>query len=212
MKPVVRENFKISVDRLEVLRMMGVPKRGGDRAANAPAQALQRYPRALEEGLRLVRPAAIYTFCRIEDVPYHVVFKKASRLAFAVCTIGPAVEEEIARSSAAGDSLRALLLDAIGSVAVESVARETAEGIRAETAALGLEAGVRFSPGYGKWAIEEQRTLFSIVDGSAIGVKLNDSCIMEPRKSVSFAVRIGDDPDARGGRYKRSGNGKEERA
>jgi hypothetical protein len=194
--PVIREDFSISVDRLEVLRMMGVPKRGGDRAANAPAQALDLYPRALDEVLGLAAPAAIYAFCRVEDVPYHVVFRRASRLAFAVCTIGPAVEAEIARSSAAGDSLKALILDAIGSVAVESVVRQTADGIRAEATATGLKAGVRFSPGYGKWPLEEQRTLFRIVDGSAIGVRLNDSCIMEPRKSVSLAVRIGKDPDA----------------
>jgi hypothetical protein len=197
VRPVIRQDFTLAVDRLEVLRMMGVPKRGGDRAANAPSQALKAYPRALDEALGLVAPAAVYVFCRVEDVPYHVVFKRASRLAFAVCTIGPAVEAEIARSSAAGDSLRALLLDAIGSVAVESVVRQTAEGIRAEAAAMGLKAGVRFSPGYGKWPLQEQRTLFSIVDGSVIGVGLNDSCIMEPRKSVSFAVRIGEDPDAR---------------
>ena len=198
MKFIAGGDLHAVVDRCEVLRMMGIPKRGRDRAENAPAQALELYPAVLEEALSLVKPAALYALCRIEDVRYHVVFRKASHLAFAVCTIGPALELEAARSSCAGESLRALLLDAIGSVAVESLARQTARIIADAAAAMGLEAGVRFSPGYGKWALEGQRELFAIADGAAIGVRLNDSCIMEPRKSVSFAVRIGARPDARG--------------
>jgi hypothetical protein len=40
-------------------------------------------------------------------------------------------------------------------------------------------------------ALEEQKTLFSIVDGGAIGVRLWPTCIMEPVKSVSGLIGIG---------------------
>lgn len=197
MDPVVSHDFQVSVDQGEVLRLMGVPKHGGGRRQNTPDQAFELYPAILREALALVRPKAIYTLFRAEDVRYHLVFRKAGHLAFGICTIGPGVEDEVARSSKAGESLRALILDAVGSVAVESVVEQAVARTRETAAGMGLRAGVRFSPGYGKWPLEEQRRLFSIVDGAAIGVTLNDSCIMKPRKSVSFAIRIGHDPDAR---------------
>ncbi len=196
MNPIIADDFKVEVDRGEVLRLLGVPKRTGDRALNAPPQAIDLYPLVLEEALSLVRPKAVYAVFPTEEVPYNKVFKRASSLGFAVCTIGPLVETEAARCSSGGESLKGLLLDAIGSVAVESVVEDTAGRIRMHAAGRGAKAGVRFSPGYGAWPLEWQRDLFGIVDGSMVGVKLNDSCIMEPRKSVSFAVRIGAAPDA----------------
>ncbi len=188
--PILADDFEVSVNRDEVLRMAGVPKRGGSRAENAPPQALELYPAVLSQALELVRPRAIYMVCRASDVRYHKVFKQAVRLGFGICTIGPALEAEVAARSAVGESLRALMLDAIGSAAVECVVAQTASRLRAMAWEEGLSAGVRFSPGYGSWPLEWQREVFKIVDGAAIGVTLNDSCIMEPRKSVSFAVRI----------------------
>ena len=197
MEPVLCHEFNVSVDENEVLRMMGVPKRGGERSDNAPGQALELYPVVRDEALGMIEPRAIYTLCRAEDVRYHSVFRKAGHLAFGVCTIGRAVEDQSVRCARRGESLRALLFDAIGSEAVESVVDQTAGKIKTAAEQMGLRAGIRFSPGYGVWPLEEQRALFKIVDGSAIGVRLNEACVMEPRKSVSFAMRIGLDPDAR---------------
>jgi hypothetical protein len=196
VKPVVCADFNVTVDADQVLRMMGVPKRGGDRRDNAPGRALELYPAVRDEALLLVRPRAIYTICPVADLRYHPAFKRASHLGLGICTIGVALEDESADSGRRGESLRALLLDAIGSEAVESVVDQTADRIRTAAGRLGLDAGKRFSPGYGKWPLEEQRLLFSIVDGSVIGVRLNEACIMVPRKSVSFAIRIGTRPDA----------------
>ena len=189
---ILADDFEISVDRDEVLRMAGVPKRGGTREKNAPPQALELYPAVLSQALELVRARAIYTVCRTSDVRYHKAFKQAVRLGFGICTIGPALEAEVAARSAAGESLRALMLDAIGSAAVECVVAQTASRLRTMAGKEGLRAGARFSPGYGSWPLEWQRELFKIIDGAAIGVRLNDSCIMEPRKSVSFAMRMDD--------------------
>ena len=195
--PVLTERFSIEPDPHEILRMMGVPKRGGGRFKNAPPKAVGLLEELKDHALLLVEPKSIYVLCRADEISYHEVFRKAGRLAFAVCTIGPRLENECLRFAESGFSLKALVLDAIGSVAVECVVEETAEKIKTRATGLGLKGGVRFSPGYGKWPLKEQRSLFGIVDGSAIGVSLNSSCIMEPRKSVSFAMRIGDKPDAR---------------
>jgi hypothetical protein len=195
--PVLVEEFSIAIDPQEVLRMMGVPKRGGGRIGNAPSKAVRLCDELEDEARSLVEAKSVYVLCKASEVRYHLVFREASHLAFAICTIGPRLESESLRYAEEGSSLKALVLDAMGTVAVESVAEETAGLIRARVGARGLEGGVRFSPGYGKWPLEEQRSLFSIIDGGLVGVKLNSSCIMEPRKSVSFAMRIGIRPDAR---------------
>jgi cobalamin-dependent methionine synthase I len=195
--PVLDYGHSIAMDPQEVLRMMGVPKRGAGRVRNAPQRALDMYEELKDRAVSLVMAKSAYVLCRSDEVGYHEVFRKASHLAFAVCTIGPDLEAEVLRLAEGGSSLGALVLDAMGTVAVESVATETARRIRAEAEGLGLEAGVRFSPGYGKWPLSAQRFLFDIIDGGVVGVKLNPSCIMEPRKSISFAMRIGTRPDAR---------------
>lgn len=49
----------------------------------------------------------------------------------------------------------------------------------------------RFSPGYGDWALEEQKILFSVLDcAHTIGLTLTESCMMAPVKSVTAVMAI----------------------
>ena len=49
----------------------------------------------------------------------------------------------------------------------------------------------RFSPGYGDWALEEQKILFSVLDcAHTIGLTLTESCMMAPVKSVTAVIAI----------------------
>ena len=49
----------------------------------------------------------------------------------------------------------------------------------------------RFSPGYGDWALEEQKFLFSVLDcAHTIGLTLTESCMMAPVKSVTAVIAI----------------------
>jgi 5-methyltetrahydrofolate--homocysteine methyltransferase len=52
----------------------------------------------------------------------------------------------------------------------------------------------RFSPGYGDWALEEQKILFSVLDcAHTIGLTLTESCMMAPVKSVTAVIAITED-------------------
>ena len=52
----------------------------------------------------------------------------------------------------------------------------------------------RFSPGYGDWALEEQKILFPVLDCShTIGLTLTESCMMAPVKSVTAVMAITED-------------------
>ena len=113
-------------------------------------------------------------------------------MATVICTIGSILEEQVDRLFAQGDPLRALILDAAGSTAVEAVADEVNLLICKEQKGKGRQVAARSSPGYGKWNLEEQKLFFSLLPAYEINVKLNEQCMMLPRKSCSFCLAIGD--------------------
>jgi hypothetical protein len=86
--------------------------------------------------------------------------------------------------------MKGLVLDAIGSEAVEQVARQTDTILCKKAQDMDLWPSKRFSPGYKAWDIEEQRYVFRVIPGEDIGVTLNKSCMMIPRKSVSFRINF----------------------
>jgi cobalamin-dependent methionine synthase I len=53
---------------------------------------------------------------------------------------------------------------------------------------------LRFSPGYCDWPISEQKKVFELVQADMIGVSLNESFLMNPRKSVSGLFGITEEP------------------
>ena len=60
---------------------------------------------------------------------------------------------------------------------------------------LGLKAARRVSPGYGRWNVARQADLLAYLPIEEVGVRLTDSSMMIPRKSVSFAVMLVDPQD-----------------
>jgi hypothetical protein len=62
-----------------------------------------------------------------------------------------------------------------------------------EATARGLSVGMRASPGQEGWSIQQQRVVFGVVPAEEIGVRLTSSCLMLPRKSVSFVIGLGPD-------------------
>jgi hypothetical protein len=95
-----------------------------------------------------------------------------------------------------GDTVGALLLDAMGSAAVEEAADRLGAIITGVEVPPDYDApavSCRISPGYGLWPLEAQGPLFGHLPHAAIGVTLRPSLLMEPRKSISFAMWLGAD-------------------
>ncbi len=118
-------------------------------------------------------------------------FKGAEAAYLFVVTIGDRIEETASRQMGEGDYLGGYLLDRIGSLAVESLAKSAEEALRRKYGSRGYSTSARFSPGYCDWPIEEQFKLAKILDFSRAGVRLTKSCMMVPRKSISAMVAIG---------------------
>jgi len=85
---------------------------------------------------------------------------------------------------------RALILDSLGSEAAEEAAIQSDRILVEKAREMGLWPSKRFSPGYGKWDIREQQYVFQVLPGKDIGVSLTESCMMIPRKSVSFRINF----------------------
>lgn len=182
----------IEAPRTQVLRLLGI--RASDRP---PRESLQRViDEELDAAPGLMVPRVVMSARR--GLPGSTTFDPDLPLALVVCTVGPALDARIEQHTRTGESARAMVLDAIGSAAVEELADRSNGRICERALSAGLKPDVRRSPGYGRWAIEEQRLVFDELDPAEIGVTLTPSCLMNPSKSISYAVPlIGGDPGRR---------------
>jgi hypothetical protein len=143
------------------------------------------------EARDLVEPRGCYTIKRMDTPPASGPFRGAERVAYSVCTIGHGLEERVAELSRTDEPLRALILDAIGSAAVEAVADVVNAAICREVGQDGTFSNRRISPGYRSWPIEGQAEIFALLPTPVSRVVLKPTWFMEPRKSISAAVSVG---------------------
>jgi hypothetical protein len=118
-------------------------------------------------------------------------FPDAKELAITVCTIGPGLEERVTEYSQNGDTLRAMMLDGIGSAAVDTLAQEICRYISHDALSRGLQASSPVNPGMPGLDIREQWNILELAGAGEIGVNLTSSGIMVPRKSTSLVNALG---------------------
>ena len=128
---------------------------------------------------------------RAEEVGLEAV--EAERLVVGLVTAGPEIEERASALLREGESTRALLLDAAGSAAAEEAADLLGAIVAGqEHGQSAARVGCRVSPGYGPWPLQSQRLLFKTLPHLEVGVSLTRSLLMVPRKSISFAMWMGE--------------------
>jgi len=88
-----------------------------------------------------------------------------------------------------------MLLDGIGSAAVDILAQESCHLIAHKAAELGLQAGSPVNPGMPGLPITEQQNILDLAHADKIDVSLTSSGIMVPRKSTSVVIAIGNNMD-----------------
>ena len=150
---------------------------------------------ALAQGL--IRPRAVYEVAytgakgegtvEVASVIFHSpILRKnldgANKVFPYIITVGPDLERA---ASAQGDLLKQYYLEEMANIALESAAGWLGDQIEAR---YGLGALSNMSPGsLEDWPITEQTKLFSIFGDTErlVGVRLTDSLLMVPRKSIS---------------------------
>ena len=197
----------VTVDRRQVLRLQGYKT---SRDVPTP-EVLGILEEALREAESLIQPRyTIETFPVAAVTEVAVELAGGARLALAgaarrwgpiqavglgVCTIGEALERRVDELLARREFPVAFMLDSVGWVAVEALADQLGNWVCNRLVAQGVKATPRLAPGYRGWDIWDQRVLFQALPVERIGVRLNDSCVMIPGKSLSFGMGLG--PDVR---------------
>lgn len=161
------------------------------------------------EGLKnKIRPRILYTKKKIrsinkgkltlegdvtlKSVKLSKAIGKCEKLTCFLVTIGREVDDSISTALRKKRFSDAYIYDAIGSAAVEASVEKFQESIDAKVSEENKSTTLRFSPGYCDWQIQEQKKIFNVLNNDLINVKLNESCLMSPRKSVSGVFGIGD--------------------
>lgn len=175
------------LDPGEVLRLLGY----GRRRATPAAPVLRRIEEMTAIAAGLVGPRGCYTTRVLEEVPASGPFRGAERIVFSVVTIGRSLEDRVAELMAAGEPLRAMILDAIGSASVEAVADVVNAEICAGIGQDDVYSNRRISPGYGRWPLSGQAEIFELLPAAVSGVTLRSTGFMHPRKSISAGVSVG---------------------
>jgi len=133
-------------------------------------------------------PRAVYRVMDYAQTNRHPIFKHAEKVALCICTVGPKIEEQSRRWMEENQLLKGYIMDSFGSEAAEALAGQCDRIIVEQARKKDLWPSKRFSPGYGKWDITEQEYLFQVLPAEKIGVRLSESYMMIPRKSVSFRI------------------------
>ncbi len=202
MTVLLEWNFKLDVDG--VLRGQGAD----------PEVLRQRSPhlveaaaRAIEEGTPLLRPAVLCREVAVQALQHERLLLRgggrlsgpliarhlgrAEKVVAVLCTIGSELEGRVAEAMSS-NMVHGLALDGVGSAAVEALAQAACQRLAAEAALEGLSTTMSLSPGMVGWPVDEgQPEVFDLLDGARIGVTLTQSCLMIPRKSLSFVVGVG---------------------
>lgn len=117
----------------------------------------------------------------------------AEGYAFFVATSGVEFEAMQRRLEEEGDMVKVFVADAFGSVIAEKTADIMERWLQVYINGRGWRHTNRFSPGYCGWHVSEQQQLFRLFDAEEpCGVRLTDSSLMIPIKSVSGVIGLGE--------------------
>lgn len=113
------------------------------------------------------------------------VFADCGEVVAFVLTLGPALDAETERMTAADEIVEALFLEMAGWLAVEQATKALALHVAEEVRDERLGPTRRLGPGYVDWPLDEQAGLFALLEDAPLPVRLLDSCAMIPKKSRS---------------------------
>jgi len=118
--------------------------------------------------------------------------KKSDSIAVFLCTAGEETGIRSRRAMKNGDLLTGYIYDVIGSEIAEAAADLMQDNLREAMASEGKKITNRYSPGYCGWDVAEQHKLFQLMADNYCGIQLNTSALMDPEKSVSGFIGIGE--------------------
>lgn len=176
-----------NLNRSEALRYMGA------KALNPDKMTSDIMDEAESELLKVCRP--VYTFTEIpKDSPalggndIKEVVAESEKVLLIAATLGIYVEK-LLRKTQITDMAKAVVVDAMASVAIEQFMDKIEDELKERY--KGLYFTNRFSPGYGDYPLEKQREVVKILNTEKkLGLSLSDSLLLNPTKSVTAVIGL----------------------
>ncbi|MDD3718135.1 MAG: hypothetical protein PHP28_05665 [Actinomycetota bacterium] len=202
--PVIKD-ISIEIGMEEVLRREGI---------DAGKDMRPRIKEALDEALEeagssgLIEPVAAYESYRstgmseagvrlegggeITGSLIPEVFPGADGLVAMVCTIGQGLEDRVREHFENGEQMRGLMLDGIGSAAVDVLSIEACHRVMQSLSARGAAVSSPVNPGMPGLPLTEQAHILELARAGEIGVSLTSGGMLVPRKSASMVIGVGE--------------------
>lgn len=201
---LIFRDLHVHLDRSEMLRRIGMT---GRKRPVAPL-LLAEFDGIVEDvqSGTLIRASAVTRILQIHEIsPHQVVLAggvtlcgtlaqrkapNATHLGLAICTVGGQLEQS-ATAYRQEDLLKSLILDGIGSAAVDCLAAEVSQLLCSHAAGANLTVGGPLFFGTPGLPIQNLGLLFQLLPAEEIGVKLTSGYFMLPQKTSAFVVGIG---------------------
>ncbi len=199
---------QLKIDIPEILRYLGYPKSKIEELSK-DSKEIQLIDESISMMKKVIQPQSLYQKVKInfaknvdsEDVikiaDYCIqsndLKKNLSHCNYAimlVATIGSGADFLIKKYSKI-DSARSAILQATGSMFIESYVDYLNNILKEEFNNEGIKTYPRFSPGYGDLSLSTQNIFFTLLPCTQkIGLTLMDTLIMAPEKSVTAFIGI----------------------
>ncbi len=202
-RPIILHNIPFTIEEERVLRELRISKVSA--LKEMPEQNIARYiKKAIDAGYALIEARALYRTFRLVKEPGKVpavegmpglffgtkiveLMQKSDYVTLLLTTIGPRLPEQV-DATIKQEPTDAFYLEHVGGWMADYLADRVEERIAAEARKMGYALTFRYAPGYGDWTLDAQPMLFRLLEGEKIGVRLTETNIMIPRKSVSAAL------------------------
>lgn len=173
---------------------------------NVPSEMVPEVEKAIAEARRLLLPKVFYREVRFRQdqekkgfllteglyLPANRAFLELAKSEFfviAVLTLGETYAAWY--EDAKPNCFRQLLLDAVGTAALEAANHRFEQILGEKHEKKGLALSRRFCPGEDGIPLEFQRTVFTLLKENLEGVTLNENLMIKPLKSLSLLYGVG---------------------
>ncbi len=190
---------------------------GADYSRRPPRPGIvELHRQIMAEAESLVSPVAVWCEVAVKDFGQEEVILEngqkltsrllvrtagtAEKLILFTVTIGSAMDNRTAEYSKAGEIMEAFISDAVGTAYIAKSAIAALAKLEEKYHRSGLETTFPMGPGHSYWrAMEDMRTIFGILRPEQVGLKLTESNLILPRKSIAMVIGAGSKlPDFKG--------------
>jgi len=127
-----------------------------------------------------------------EEAPLQNIYPHAGHISLFALTIGREISQRISELFTNNDYALGSMLDSAASIAADKSVEQLERHITQKIIEMNMTQKdsmvLSYSPGYCGWHITAQKKLFLSLHPEEIGITLNESCLMEPLKSVTGAL------------------------